>query len=401
MVTLLAMRMGRHSSVLGRRVRLGLLGLLLSAGAGCNPDAEGGRAAPGPAPVGVAVVQERAVPNRFEFLGTVEAVQRVELRARVRGYITRIGFEEGAVVEENQILYEVDTRPFLAERRAAAAAVRRTQAQLDEAQRQLQRERELRAAGVNAAEDVETAQANVDALAAQVGEQRAELEQAKLEVGYSKLRAPFRGRIGERLVDVGELVGEGDSTLLAVVVQEDPMFIRFSPTERERGELVALDAALETPPAGGGAPVQLTLSDGQPYASQGRLTFVDNALNASTRSLTYKAVVDNPDRRLKPGESVTVSLQLPTSERRLIPSVAVASVQDIDYVYVVDDDSVARYREIEVGDSVGSDRIVLEGLEVGERVVVRGIQRVTNGGAVEVQPAEPGPEEVASSREGE
>ncbi len=340
--------------------------------------------APAEAPtVQVAKVASGKVPNTFEFIGTVEAVQRVELRARVRGYVTEIGFEEGASVEENQVIYEVDTRPFRAEQRVAAASVQRSKARLDEARRQLVREEKLRAANVNAIQDLDTAQAEVDSLEAEIASQKAALAQAKLDVGYSKVRAPFAGRIGERLVDVGELVGESDSTLLAVVVQEDPMFVRFSPVERERRSLLELSPDIENP-GGDGAPVTITLSDGSAYPQQGRLAFVDNVLDPSTRSLAYKAVVANPDRHLKPGESVGVQLELPSSDALLVPTLAVGSVQDVDYVYVVDAEDVAHYREVEVGRTFGEVRVVTSGLEADERVVVRGIQGVRDGKPVEV-----------------
>ena len=350
----------------------------------CQTPDDPSTGAPTQAPtVEVAEVAAGEVPNTFDFIGTVEAVQRVELRARVRGYVTRTGFEEGATVEENQVLYELDTRPFRAEQRAAAASVQRSKARLDEARRQLAREEKLRAAGVNAAQDLETAQAEVDSLEAKIDSQKAALAQAKLDVGYSKVRAPFAGRIGERLVDVGELVGETDSTLLAVVVQEEPMFVRFSPVERERRALLELEPDIERP-GDDGAPVQITLSDGSEYPHPGRLAFVDNALDPSTRSLAYKAVVANPDRHLKPGESVGVELELPSSEALLVPTLCIGSVQDVDYVYVVDADSVAHYREVDVGQTFGDIRVVTSGLEVGERVVVRGIQNVRDGKPVEV-----------------
>lgn len=325
------------------------------------------------------------VPNAFAFIGTVEAIARVELRARVRGYVTDIPFQEGSVVEKGEILFEIDTRPFKAERRAVQASLRRVRTRLEEAKQQLEREQHLLQAGVSAQEALDMARADVDALSAEVREQQAALDQAELEIGYSKIRAPFRGRIGERLVDRGELVGGTDATLLAVLVQEDPVYVRFSPTERERRRILALDPDVESPPLEGGATVELVLSDGARYPEVGRLTFIDNAIDPNVRSLVYKALVDNPLRQLKPGESVEVTLRLPPTEHLLIPNIAVASVQNVDYVYVVDE-GVAQYREIEVGRAIGQLRIVHAGLEPGDAVVVHGLQRLSNGAPVEVKP---------------
>ncbi len=347
-------------------------------GSATNPQAEAPE-------VEVVAASRVPVPNQFDFIGTVEAVQRVELRARVRGYVTSVNFEEGALLDANQVLFEIDTRPLKAEQRAASATVQQIQARLDEARRDLAREQKLRAANVNSVADLDASQAEVEALEAELNAQRAKLQQANLDIGYSKIRAPFEGRVGERLVDVGELVGEADSTLLAVIVQEDPVFVRFAPSERERRQLLAVLPSLEQRETAKDVPVSIITSDGGRHTGDAHLTFVDNVFDPSTRSIVYKAVVQNPQRSLKPGESVTVIIELPSTKQIVVPLVAVASVQDVDYVYVVDDNDVARYREVKLGAVVEGDRRVIEqGLEPGERVIVHGIQRVDDGSAVRV-----------------
>jgi RND family efflux transporter MFP subunit len=355
------------------------VGLALAVLLGCQRGEAPDAGFNGPLAVRVVSAQEQSVPNRFGFIGSVEAIQRVELRARVRGFITEIGFEEGAVVQHGQLLFKVDARPYRAAARAATAALRQNEALLAEARSQLRREQKLREQGVNSVEQLETAQARVASLSAQVSEQRAAVEQARLDVVYSELRAPFTGRVGERLVDLGTLVGESDATLLAVLVQEDPVFVQFSPTERERMEMVRLAPELEHAVDRGELPVRVTLADGRPHPHLGKLTFVDNAVDPTTRTLTFKATVLNPERRLKPGQSVNVELELPASPRLLVPSVAIASVQDIDYVHVVDDENIARYREVELGRTIGRQRVVLSGLEPGEQVVVGGLHRINEG----------------------
>ncbi|MEZ4381352.1 MAG: efflux RND transporter periplasmic adaptor subunit [Nannocystaceae bacterium] len=369
----------------GLLAALALGGLALGA---CAKPASVTDAAAGPAAVEVVRAEAAPVPSRFEFIGTVEAVQRVELRARVRGYITAVKFEEGALLEANQVLYEIDTRPLKAEQRSAAASVRQIQARLVEARRTLARDQQLLRADVTSQADVDASQAEVDALEAELNAQRAQLQQANLDIGYSKIRAPFEGRVGERLVDVGELVGEGDSTLLAVVVQEDPVFVRFAPSERERRQMLEVLPTLEDPESAGEVAVGIMTSDGERHDGAGRLAFVDNVFDTSTRSIVYKVVIDNPGRRLKPGESVSVTLELPASVRVVVPLVAVASVQDVDYVYVVDADDVARYREVKLGVVVGErTRVVESGIEPGDRVVVRGAQQIEDGAQVEVRDA--------------
>jgi RND family efflux transporter MFP subunit len=369
----------------GPLAALALAGLAL---VGCADSAVATNAARRPATVEVVPAEAAPVPSRFEFIGTVEAVQRVELRARVRGYITAVKFEEGALLEANQVLYEIDTRPLKAEQRSAAASVRQIQARLVEARRTLARDQQLLRADVTSQADVDASQAEVDALEAELNAQRAQLQQANLDIGYSKIRAPFEGRVGERLVDVGELVGEGDSTLLAVVVQEDPVFVRFAPSERERRQMLEVLPTLEEPESAGEVAVAIMTSDGATHDGAGRLAFVDNVFDTSTRSIVYKVVIDNPGRRLKPGESVSVTLELPASVRVVVPLVAVASVQDVDYVYVVDADDVARYREVKLGVVVGERlRVVESGIEPGDRVVVRGAQQVEDGAQVEVRAA--------------
>src|SRR5690606_15067150 len=185
--------------------------------------------------------------------------------------------------------------------------------------------------------------------------------------------------VGERLVDVGALVGDGGATPLAVVVQEDPVLVRFSPTERERRVLLALDPGLERTVSEGQQPVFITLSDGTTLERPGSLTCVGNALDTTTRSLLYKATVPNLAPALKPGESVTAVLELPPSEGVVVPAVAVASVQDVDYVYVVDEDGVVHQREVEVGRMAGTDRVIAEGRGRGlVRVAPRALE---DGGA--------------------
>jgi len=361
-----------------------LLGLgLLSLGCASEGQAEPAPVDRSPLDVRTVAATREDVPNEFRFIGTVEARNRVELRARVRGYVTEIGFQEGAVVDAGQVLFEIDTRPFRAEQRAAAASLRIAQTRLDEANQQLEREQRLIATGVSSQEAVDTALADVQALSAQVRQQQAALEQAELELGYSRVRAPFRGRIGERLVDKGELVGGTDATLLAVLVEEDPVHVRFSPTERERRRIVDLAPEIESTDVRGQANVDLHLSDGTVYPERGTLSFVDNTIDPNVRSLVYKAIVANPRHQLKPGESVEVTLRLPPTTQTLVPSIAVASVQDVDYVYVVED-GAAKYREIELGRAVGELRIVRSGLEPGQDVIVHGLQRVSDGAHVRI-----------------
>lgn len=349
----------------------------------------------GPPAVGVVTVERRPVTESTEFVGRVEAPERVELRARVTGFLQERLFREGQEVKAGEVLFRLERAPFEAEVARAQATVASAEAELQNANIALARARELvrTSAGTQVRVDDATA-AQRSAQASLLGAQ-AQLRVAQINLGYTEIAAPIDGKIGRSTFSVGSVVGPS-SDLLATIVSQDPMRVAFPVNLRTGTELRDRYATR------GGADatrVRIRLVTGAIYGQVGRIDFIDPQVDRNTDTVLVRAVMPNPargaspgpeggvDRELIDGMFVTVFVEgaepVPTV---VIPRSAVLQDQQGNYVFALDAENKAARRPVTLGRSIADQVVVERGLEGGERVVVEGVQRVRPG-----QPVQPGP----------
>jgi membrane fusion protein, multidrug efflux system len=349
--------------------------------------------APAPAgpramPVSVATVAESDVAIWQEFSGRLEAIERVDIRSRVAGAVQSVHFREGAMVKKGDLLITIDPAPFAAEVDRAEAQVVAAQARVSYTKSEHQRARRLWEDSAIAQRELdERINAYREAEANLRGAQAA-LQSARLNLGYTQVRAPVSGRVGKLEVTVGNLVASGPGApVLTTLVSISPIYASF-----EADEQIVLKALKEV--AGSRAdlkriPVQMGTAATADTPYEGRLQLVDNQVDARTGTVRVRAVFDNQDGTLLPGQFARLRMgNANASAALLISERAVGTDQSKKYVMVVGDDNKAQYREVTLGASVDGLRIVTSGLQAGERIVVNGLQRVRPGALVAPQPVE-------------
>jgi membrane fusion protein (multidrug efflux system) len=360
-----------------------LAGVALACGRGTPP------APPAPEVV-VAAVQTGRMPDRREYVGNVRALNEIELRARVRGYLIERRFTEGQLVAADEVLFRIDPKPFEVAVAEARGALARSTAAYELAKTELARTEELRTEDVVSASQRDARLEARDAAAAERQSAEAAVAAAELDLSYCTVRAPIAGRIGLALVDVGNLVGaSGQDTVLAKIVQVDPVHVYFAPTELERLEVLRGAQEGRIPARREGIPIELRRGDGSIYAHPGTIDYVDPTVEPTRGTITVRALVPNPEDVLKPGEFVRVVVIFPDfPDATLVPERAVLEEQGGSYVLVVGDDSVVAYRRVRAGGTHDGLRRVVEGLAPGERVIVDGVQKARPGTTVSVKTAE-------------
>jgi len=329
--------------------------------------------------VEVIEVRPRDVTPTAEFVGRVEAVARAELRARVTGFLEERRFTEGARVETDEALFVIEPEPFAAAVQEAEANLQAARANALNAQQQLARAEELvRNENIpQATVDERRAQAQV--AEASVAQAEAALRQAEITFGYTEIRAPITGRIGRALVKVGNLVGP-ESGVLATVVQEDPMYVRFAVAERELSAFRRQAERRGREWRESTVTLQLRLGDGSIYAETGTLDFVDVQVDPDTDTVTVRGTFPNPDGLLTDNQFVQVIAAREQPETALvIPRATVQVDQQGTFVLVVDDAGEVAVARVVTGAQVGQDVIVESGLAEGDRVIVEGLMKVRPG----------------------
>lgn len=358
-------------------------------GAGSTQAESPPEAAPQALPASVATVVQSDVVAWDEFSGRLEAVERVEVRPRVAGTVQSVHFREGGLVKRGDLLLTIDPAPYAAEveraqaqQAAAEARVSHAHSEHARAQRLWEEDAIARRELDERANALREAQANLRAAAAA-------LQSAQLNLGYTQVRAPIDGRIGKLEVTVGNLVAAGPGApVLTTLVSVHPIYASFDADER------VVSRALGQLPGGTSArgqieriPVQMgtATSDDTPY--EGKLQLVDNQVNATSGTVRVRAVFDNTDGRLMPGQFARLRMgQAQASSSLLINERAVGTDQDKRFVMVVGPDNKAAYREVTLGPSVNGLRMVTSGLKAGERIVVNGLHRVRPGTLLAPQP---------------
>lgn len=324
----------------------------------------------------------KSVPVYLDYVGTLQATQEVEVRARVKGYLVKRAFQDGADVKEGDLLFVIDPREYEAELDRAQAQLARDKAALTYARSQVRRYSPLTAQDLTPIDTLENYQTLAKEREAAVKADEAAVKLARLNLSYTTVKAPLSGRIGRRLVDVGNLVGAGEETLLATIMQMDPIYVYFSPSERQIPRILGHYKI-------GDPKVQIILTDGSSYPHFGKLDFINNKVDPATGTITMRAVLANPDKRLVPGQFINVRLLLAERPDTLvIPEKAVATDQAGSYVFVVGPDKLVEKRYLKTGARHEDGLVVVEkGLQAGEQVVVGGLQKVHPGLEVEPEPA--------------
>lgn len=358
-------------------------------------------ATPTSVPVNVVLPLQRTVTPYDEFIGRVEAVDSVELRARVPGYLTRILVDDGATVQRDQPLYEIDVRPYQAELDRAKAQKAQAEAALASAERQLKRIQELFPQGAATQLELENALDARDKAAAALQAAEAEIVGKALNVEYSTVRAPVAGRIGRALVSVGNLVSS--NVLLGVLVSYDPIYITFDMDELSIQRYMARvrrtgGRDTSQPIRDAKLPIRAKLATDEDYLHEGIIDFADVRVTPGTGTVLVRGVFANDKGLLAPGFFARVQVRAGLPEvRQLVPERAIVRDQDRRFVYVVKDDGTVEARSIEVGTRLGEWRAVLSGVETGDKVVVDGVQRARTAKKAEARlievppPAEPTP----------
>jgi RND family efflux transporter MFP subunit len=335
----------------------------------------------------------RQVTDHEDFNGSTQAIRTVQIRARVSGYLDKVNFVEGAMVNQGDVLCEVDARPYQAAYESSVGQVHLTEAVLKQSKADNDRAKGLAGTpGAISQQDRDKFQAAEEQAQATLETAKANLATSKLNLTFSKVLAPFSGRISQRMVDPGNLV-VADTTLLTTLVTEDPIYAYFFVDEhtllrvRRLNEKNKVKSMQDTHPE-----VQLGLADeGDEFPHKGTINFEDNQVDPQTGTLRLRGVFPNTDRLLSPGLFVRVRLPIgPPHDALVIPEQALGTDQGRKYLYVVDDKNIAQYRPVAVGSTFGEGmRVVTEGLKPDDRVVVNGLQRVRPGNPVTPKPAPP------------
>ena len=364
----------------GSALASALLFIFLTA---CDEPAQQGPAAGPPPAVVVAPVTTQEVSRSLEFVGRSAANQRVDLRARVTGFIEQRPFEEGAFVREGAPLYRIEPNSFEAAVAAAEAQVARAEAALTEAERSLARAEVLAERQTVSQASLDEAVAREAQAAADLKSAQAALERARIDLGYTEIRAPLSGRIGSTALDVGNLVGP-ESGVLATIVATDPIEVRFALTE---GELLNYKKRQADGTARAFLP-RLRLVDGNLLEGEGELAYIDNEVDPATGTAAIILRFPNPEELVLPGQFVTVLLVSEEPEDKVVvPQPAVQSNQAGPFVLVVGADNRVEARPVALGERTGTGVVVESGLEAGETIIVEGIQKVRPGAEVTPSPA--------------
>ncbi|HEY8994987.1 MAG TPA: efflux RND transporter periplasmic adaptor subunit [Lacunisphaera sp.] len=356
--------------------------LLLALGACRDEPAASGRKGQrggGAAPVLVAKAQPKVAPLNLDAVGVVEAIHTAALRSQVTGTIIKVDFQEGQDVGEGAQLFELDPRPFQNALNSAEANLEQIRAQLENARMQVERYTSLNMGSIVTKEQFQQIQVAERVLATQEVVAENAVANARLQLDYCLIRAPFAGRTGGLGAHVGDLVRASDATTSLVTINQlSPIYVTFGVPQQHLAVLARYRAA-------GTIAVAATPPGAEQSTENGQLTFVDNAVDPATGTLKLKATFTNPAHRLWPGQYVAVRITLAAPEVLTVPSAAIQNGQNGPYVFVVKEDLTAELRPVVIERTVENDSVITSGLKEGETVVIDGQFRVTAGHPVEIK----------------
>jgi len=344
---------------------------------GCKPSVNA-YVPPPPPEVTVANPILSSVVRNFEATGTLEGVEQVEIRARVRGFLDKMHFTPGTVVKAGDPLFTIDPREYQAQVAKAEADVKGFDAALKQAEIELTKIKEVQTRGGANQIEVDRKQADRDVAQANVAMGNAALDDAKLNLSYTDVRSPIAGRVSRNLVDLGSLVGSGEATLLTTVINEQQVYVYMNASEvnvlevtRKRGGRAA-DGPVPTP-------VEMALGDEDDFPHKGRIDFVDNTVDPGTGTIRVRAIFDNTSWMLVPGYFVRVRLPFEVQSAILVPETAVGADQAGQFVLALKDDNTVERRAVTLERAARGMRPVTKGLELTDRIVINGLQRARPG----------------------
>jgi len=374
------------------RSRLSVL-LLSAAIAACSPsggsEKGGGKGGPGagmpPAQVTVVTAAPQPLPQAYEYVGQTAGSREVEVRARVTGILLKRNFTEGEPVKKGRSLYTIDPAPFEAALERAQATLAGAEARYDQARRNAARYRPLYAEKAVSQKDFDDAVSAEAITAADVKSARAQLTDARLNLGYTKVEAPASGITGRSMRQEGSLVS-GPDVLLTSITQVDPIWVYFGIPDNEQAAIQKeVQEGRLVLPKGGRFEVALRRADGSAYPHPGRLNFEDVRVNPATGTREMRAELPNPEGRLRPGEFVRVTLKGAVRPNAIaVPQRAVLEGPQGKFVYVVNDKSQAEPRPVQAGAWEGEQWIITSGVNPGDRVIVDGVMRIGPGAPVQI-----------------
>lgn len=361
-------------------VLLGAAPLVLAAG--CRSSTPAAVEVP-PPEVSVTQPIKRALAEHRDFTGRAEAVESVDVRARVKGYLSKISFREGTPVKRSDLLYEIDPRTFQADLDRTLAEVARLEALVKLAAAEADRAQRLRVSGAMSEEELVQRVTARNGAQASLQQARAAAESARLELSFTRITAPIDGRIGRTLVTEGNLVGHNEPTLLTSIVKLEPIYVYFEGSERDLRDYEEMMQTRSGVPGGDQVPVRVGLAGADGYPLQGVIDFCDNRLDQGSGTILLRAVLPNRDRTLTPGQFVRV--RVPMTEARqqlLLPEQTLAADQRGRYVLVVNAEGIVEHRPVTVGSIQDGLVVIKSGLSPDDRVVVNGLQRARRGAKV-------------------
>lgn len=385
-----------------RGLRMGTVAALaaLLACSGCGRKAE----APPPAPMQVTVARpvQQTVTDYADFTGNTEAVESVEIRARVEGYLESIRFTPGGRVKKGDLLFVIDPRPYQAKLDEAKAEMARQQAgfKLTEA---TMKKKEA-AYKLNAVSEIETIQARAENEVSRAAIQAAAaaVQTAELNLSYTRIHSPINGRISRNMVDVGNLVGASERTLLATIVNDDPVYAYFNVNERDLLYYQERSNGGESPTDGDGKTrVFLGLAGQEGFPFQGRIDYADNRVDRSTGTIQVRGVFPNAERKLWPG--LFARIRVPTGTRPnalLVPDSAIGSDQRGEHLMLVNAQNIVELCPVKIGHLIGELRVIESGIGPEQRFIISGLQRARPGLPVEPTEGSINPPAPGSSLEG-
>jgi multidrug efflux system membrane fusion protein len=333
--------------------------------------------APTPIPVTVQSIRNSDFPIYLNGLGTVQPYNTVTVRSRIDGQVVKVGFRQGQMVNEGDLLVQIDPRPFQAVLEQAQAKKAQDEANLKNAQLDLKRYSTLAVQDYASRQQLDTQQATVDQLTAQIKGDQASIDNAETQLSYATIRSPLSGKTGFRLVDPGNIVHASDQSGIVTIVKLQPISVVFTAPEENIGQI---NKAL----AGGTVPVIAMSSDGAKVLAEGHLALVDNQVDQASGTIHMKATFQNTDNVLWPGLSVATRLLVDTRKNVLVaPTDAIQHGPNGLYAFVVGQDNKVATHDIKVADEGAAQAVVLEGLANGDRVVTAGQYRLTEGAVVD------------------
>jgi RND family efflux transporter MFP subunit len=368
------------------------LSLLALAACGKKEDEQKKNAAPPPTPVALVAARTTEAIYYDEYPATVVALNTVELRTQVTGFVTGIYFKEGDVVPKGKRLYEIDQRQYQAAFQQAQADLRSAQANANNAQVNAGRYQRLAEQDAVAKQLVDNANTNAATARAQVAAAQAAVNIARNNLGFSSVTAPFSGRIGISQVRLGSQVGAG-TTLLNTISSEDPVGVDIVVAQND---IARFNDLLNSKTSKADSTLRLVLPDGKNYPLPGRIRTIDRGVNSGTGTITVRVEFANPKRELKDGMSAVVKvLNTQSGQRIVVPFKAIVEQMGENFVYAATDSSTAQQRKVKLGPRLKDQIVLMEGVKDGDKIVTEGVQKLRDGAKITTEvpkapPATPG-----------